>query len=56
MALMAALPIIMLRAERAAAPAEHPSGPGRAITIGKWLGTLGGAVQLAAVISASLLM
>jgi hypothetical protein len=53
MALMAALPLILLRADRSVAPAKHPSGPSHAITIGKWLGTAAGTVQVA--VGASLL-
>jgi hypothetical protein len=47
-ALMAALPIVLLGAEKAAAPVRRRSEPRRAITIGKWASTLGGAIQLVA--------
>jgi hypothetical protein len=53
MALMAALPLILLRADRSTAPAKSPSGPSLAITMGKWLGTVAGAAQV--VVGASLL-
>jgi hypothetical protein len=48
MGLMAALPVVLLAAERAAAAAKPPPRIGAAIAIGKWLGYMGGAVQLAA--------
>jgi hypothetical protein len=48
MGLMAALPVVLLGAERGAAAAKPRSRTGAAIAIGKWLGYLGGAVQLAA--------
>ncbi len=46
MALTAAMPIVLLGAEREATPAQRPSRPHAAIAFGKRLGTWGGAVQL----------
>lgn len=48
MGLMAALPVVLLGAEREAAVAKPPSTSGASIAIGKWLGYGGGSVQLAA--------